>query len=67
MIVIELSCLCLDQRIRDIQFLKKELELKLEEITLETDVLIALHERVVKALDATKEPLRVAILCIEER
>ncbi|KAF3834260.1 hypothetical protein F7725_025464 [Dissostichus mawsoni] len=30
----------LDQRVRDIQFLKKELELKLEEIILEIDVLI---------------------------
>ncbi|XP_047449687.1 tektin-1 [Mugil cephalus] len=57
----------LDQRVRDIQFLKKELELKLEEITLEIDVLIALHNRVVKALEASKEPLRVTILCLEER
>uniref|UniRef100_A0A3Q1F0A0 Tektin n=1 Tax=Acanthochromis polyacanthus TaxID=80966 RepID=A0A3Q1F0A0_9TELE len=57
----------LDQRIRDIQFLKKELELKLEEITLEIDVLIALQSRVVNALEATKEPLRVTVLCLEER
>ncbi|XP_042269426.1 tektin-1 [Thunnus maccoyii] len=57
----------LDQRVRDIQFLKKELELKLEEIILETDVLIVLHSRVMKALEACKEPLRVTVLCLEER
>ncbi|GLD52898.1 tektin-1 [Lates japonicus] len=57
----------LDQRVRDIQFLKKELELKLEEIIVEIDVLIALQSRVVKALEACKEPLRVTVLCLEER
>lgn len=57
----------LDQRIRDIQFLKKELELKLEEIILEIDVLIELQSRVVNALEATREPLRVTVLCLEER
>lgn len=56
-----------DQRVRDIQFLKKELELKLEEIIVEIDDLIALQSRVVKALEACKEPLRVTILCLEER
>lgn len=58
---------CSDQRIKDIQFLKKELELKLEEIMVESDELIALQSRVVKALEASKEPLRVTILCLEER
>nr|XP_046244398.1 tektin-1 isoform X2 [Scatophagus argus] len=57
----------LDQRVRDIQFLKKELELKLEEIIVETDDLTALQSRVVKALEAGKEPLRVTVLCLEER
>ncbi|XP_040901510.1 tektin-1 [Toxotes jaculatrix] len=57
----------LDQRDKDIQFLKKELELKLEEIIVEIDVLIALQSRVVKALEACKEPLRVTVLCLEER
>ncbi|XP_017289622.1 tektin-1 [Kryptolebias marmoratus] len=57
----------LDQRVRDIQFLKKELELKLDEIILETDVLVALQSRVIKALEACKEPLRVTVLCLEER
>ncbi|XP_026197122.1 tektin-1 [Anabas testudineus] len=57
----------LDQRVRDIQFLKKELELKLEETILEIDVLTALQSRVVNALEACKEPLRVTVLCLEER
>ncbi|KAM4565666.1 tektin-1 [Odontesthes bonariensis] len=56
-----------DQRVRDIHFLKKELEMKLEEITEETDVLIALQSRVMKALEASKEPLRITNLCLEER
>lgn len=47
--------------------MKKELELKLDEITVETDELIILQSRVAKALEATKEPLRVTLLCVEER
>lgn len=58
---------CSDQRSRDIQFLKKELELKLEEIIVEIDDLIELQSRVVKALEASKEPLKVTVLCLEER
>ncbi|KAK5617023.1 hypothetical protein CRENBAI_016503 [Crenichthys baileyi] len=57
----------LDQRVRDIQFLKKELELKLEEIVPEIDVLVALNSRVMKALEKNKEALRVTILCLDER
>nr|XP_033493276.1 tektin-1 [Epinephelus lanceolatus] len=57
----------LDQRVSDIQYLKKELELQLEEIIVEIDVLIALQSRVVKALEACKEPLTVTTLCLEER
>ncbi|XP_026154889.1 tektin-1 [Mastacembelus armatus] len=57
----------LDLRVRDIQFLKKELELKLEVITMEIDVLIALQNRVAKVLEACEEPLRVTTLCLEER
>ncbi|XP_037329910.2 tektin-1 [Pungitius pungitius] len=57
----------LDQRLRDVQFVKKELELKLEEITVEIDVLIALQSRVVKAVEACKEPLKVTLVCLEER
>ncbi|XP_030600841.1 tektin-1 isoform X2 [Archocentrus centrarchus] len=55
------------QRARDIQFLKKELELKLEEVILETDALTALQSRGLKALEGIKEPLRVTVLCLEER
>ncbi|KAM6932878.1 tektin-1 [Xenentodon cancila] len=57
----------LDQQVRKMQFLKTELELKLEEIVLEIDVLVALHSRVMKALEASKEPLRITNLCLEER
>lgn len=58
---------CADQRVRDIEFLKKELELKLEEIVVEIDDLTAVNARVVKALEACKEPLRVTVLCLQER
>lgn len=57
----------LDQRVKDIHFLKKELEQKLEEIIFETDNLITLHGRVQKAFEACKDPLRVALQCIDER
>uniref|UniRef100_A0A3Q0T5P8 Tektin n=1 Tax=Amphilophus citrinellus TaxID=61819 RepID=A0A3Q0T5P8_AMPCI len=53
--------------VMDIQFLKKELELKLEEVILETDALTALQSRGLKALEGIKEPLRVTVLCLEER
>uniref|UniRef100_UPI003AAF60A2 tektin-1 n=1 Tax=Centroberyx gerrardi TaxID=166262 RepID=UPI003AAF60A2 len=57
----------LDRRIRDIQFLRKELERKLEEIIVEIDFLITFRSRVEKALEACEEPLRVTTLCLEER
>uniref|UniRef100_A0A3B4A265 Tektin n=1 Tax=Periophthalmus magnuspinnatus TaxID=409849 RepID=A0A3B4A265_9GOBI len=57
----------LDQRVKDINFLKKELEQKLEEIILETDSLITLQGRVQKALEACKDPLKVSVQCIDER
>lgn len=58
---------CSDQWVKDVQFLKTELELKLEETVVETDELITLQNRVVKALEAIKEPQRVTNLCLEER
>lgn len=60
-------CCCSDRRVRDIQFLKKELEQKLDEILLETDALVAVQSRVLKALEACKELLRPIALCLEER
>uniref|UniRef100_A0A8C7YQD8 Tektin n=1 Tax=Oryzias sinensis TaxID=183150 RepID=A0A8C7YQD8_9TELE len=56
-----------DQKLRRIQFLKKELELKLDEVNLEIDDLVVLQSRVTKALDACKEPLEVTDLCMKER
>jgi len=60
-------CCCSDQRVRDIQFLKKELELKLEEVVVEIDVLVALQSRVAKALEACTQILNVSVVCLEER
>ncbi|XP_068431380.1 tektin-1-like [Clinocottus analis] len=57
----------LDQRVKDIQFLKKELELKLEEIIVEIDFLIAIQSRVAKALQACTKTLKVTVVCLEER
>ncbi|TWW76779.1 tektin-1 isoform X2 [Takifugu flavidus] len=57
----------LDRRVKEVQFMKTELELKLEEIVVETDELILLQTRVAKALEASREPLRVTLLCVEER
>lgn len=47
--------------------MKKELELKLEENVVETDVLLTAQSRVVKALEAYREALKVTVLCQEER
>ncbi|XP_060883149.1 tektin-1-like [Labrus mixtus] len=57
----------LDQRVRAIQFLKKELELKLEDIIVGIDDLMVLQSRGIKALEASKELTRVTVLCLEER
>lgn len=47
--------------------MKTELELRLDEMIVETDELITLQTRVAKALETTMEPLRVTHLCLEER
>lgn len=60
-------CLGSDLRLKEVQFIKTELELKLDEVIVETDELITLQTRVAKALEATGEPLRVTNLCLEER
>lgn len=61
-----INCLS-DQRVRDVQFLEKELELTLEETIGETDNLITLKSRVLKALEACSDPMKVTLLCLEER
>uniref|UniRef100_A0A3P8V6F6 Tektin n=1 Tax=Cynoglossus semilaevis TaxID=244447 RepID=A0A3P8V6F6_CYNSE len=48
----------LGKRIRDVQFLEKELELTLEETIGETDNLITLKSRVLKALEACSDPMK---------
>ncbi|XP_062420249.1 tektin-4-like isoform X1 [Pungitius pungitius] len=57
----------LDQRVRDIQFLRKNLEWKLEEITEEVDVLLEMSSRLAKALEVCRETLRVTVVCLDER
>ncbi|XP_038134538.1 tektin-1 isoform X2 [Cyprinodon tularosa] len=57
----------LEQRLKDIQFQKKELELRLEEILSETQDLKALQGRVRKAQETNKEARKVNILCLDER
>ncbi|XP_077941415.1 tektin-1-like isoform X2 [Gasterosteus aculeatus] len=44
----------LDQRVRDIQFLRKDLEWKLEQITGEADDLFKMSSRLAKALEACR-------------
>ncbi|TNN23049.1 Tektin-1 [Liparis tanakae] len=57
----------LGQRVRDIQFLKKELEMKLGETIVEMDLLLASQSREARALEACQEPLRITAVCLEER
>lgn len=55
------------QRVRDIQFLQKELETKLGETIVEMDLLLASQSREARALEACQEPLRITVVCLEER
>uniref|UniRef100_A0A3P9NXT1 Tektin n=1 Tax=Poecilia reticulata TaxID=8081 RepID=A0A3P9NXT1_POERE len=57
----------LDQRVRDIQFLRKEVEMKLEELIPEIDALEVLQSRVVKALVMNQDAMKVTLLCLEAR
>lgn len=57
----------LEQRVRDIQFLRQELGRKLEEVLEEIDALVGFKTRVERALEACSAPLRVTLLCLEER
>ncbi|CAL8371944.1 unnamed protein product [Gadus morhua 'NCC'] len=57
----------LEQRLRDIQYLREELERRLEEVLEETEALVAFRTRVERALEACSDPLRATLLCLEER
>ncbi|KAK0135803.1 Tektin-1 [Merluccius polli] len=57
----------LEQRVRDIRFLREELERRLEEVLEEIDALVAFKTRVERALEACSDPLRVTLLCLDER
>uniref|UniRef100_A0A8C5F6K2 Tektin n=1 Tax=Gadus morhua TaxID=8049 RepID=A0A8C5F6K2_GADMO len=54
------------QRLRDIQYLREELERRLEEVLEETEALVAFRTRVERALEACSDPLRATLLCLEE-
>ncbi|XP_029469977.1 tektin-1 [Rhinatrema bivittatum] len=57
----------LEQRIEEIQFWKKELDDKLEDIVNEINVLLAFKVRLEKALESCKEPLNIAQQCLLNR
>ncbi|XP_064651656.1 tektin-1-like [Lineus longissimus] len=57
----------LEQRIDDIKFWKQELDDKLDDITTETDNLLAYKVRLEKALEACLEPLHIAQECLRNR
>lgn len=63
----ELPFVPADLRLKDIEFLREELGLKLQLMLEETEELSTMQGRVARALEASKEPLRVAVLCLEER
>lgn len=56
-----------DQRLDDVKYWKKELDDKLNGISVEIDNLIAFKTRVEKALEATSEPLHIARQCLANR
>ncbi|CAL8350389.1 unnamed protein product [Lota lota] len=57
----------LEQRVRDIQYLRDELERRLEEVLEEIEALVGFKARVERALEGCSDPLRVTLLCLEER
>ncbi|KAM8853625.1 tektin-1-like [Synchiropus picturatus] len=71
----ERTCKCLqddinkkiDQHAGDIEYLRRELEVKQEDIIIEMDVLEALQTRVNKVVKACSEPLKVTVYCMDER
>ncbi|CAH8831448.1 unnamed protein product [Trichobilharzia szidati] len=56
-----------DQRIKDIQYWKSEVNKKLQDVTEETDVLDEYFIRLKKTLEATEEPLHIAQQCLLSR
>ncbi|XP_053311499.1 tektin-1 [Spea bombifrons] len=57
----------LEQRLEDVEFWKKELDIKLEETVNEIEQLLAYKIRLEKALESCKEPLSIAQQCLMER
>ncbi|VDQ00694.1 unnamed protein product [Trichobilharzia regenti] len=56
-----------NQRIKDIQYWKSEVNKKLQDVTEETDVLDEYFIRLKKTLEATEEPLHIAQQCLLSR
>ncbi|XP_028321026.1 tektin-1 [Gouania willdenowi] len=57
----------LDQRVKEIEFVKSEMEHKMEEVTSEIDELITLQSKVTNARYSAEKILRVTMFCMEER
>ncbi|CAH8476044.1 unnamed protein product [Heterobilharzia americana] len=56
-----------DQRIKDIQYWKSEVNKKLQDVTEETEILDEYFIRLKKTLEATGEPLHIAQQCLLSR
>ncbi|NXW65673.1 TEKT1 protein, partial [Eurystomus gularis] len=57
----------IEQRQEEIKFWKQELDNKLEQIALETEVLLTFKTRLEKSLESCKEPLVIAQKCLLNR
>ncbi|XP_035155637.2 tektin-1 isoform X2 [Callithrix jacchus] len=57
----------LEQRLEEVQFWKKELDDKLEQLVNETDDLLIYKIRLEKALESLKEPLHITEMCLAYR
>ncbi len=57
----------LDQRVRDVNYWKEELEGKLDGTFHEIDALEAYKKRVEKAIESIQEPLHIAQMCLANR
>ncbi|KAI3381154.1 hypothetical protein SNEBB_009531 [Seison nebaliae] len=57
----------LDVRIDDIDYWKKELERKLDDLKKETDYLLTYKNRLIHSVDDLVEPMKITRLCLSER
>ncbi|XP_032695780.1 tektin-1 [Lontra canadensis] len=57
----------LEQRLKEVQFWKKELDDKLEQLVYVTEDLLTYQTRLVNALESMNEPLHISQMCLEYR